>query len=162
MKATHPILFREVQRFRDVAWVMVLVFGIAALQWWVFLTQVSGAGGSLVVTLPTWLLFGVGLPAFFLWLRLEVTVYPDAVVIRFAPFVHRAIGKLEIAGVESMVYRPLGDFGGWGVRGWGGRVAYNVRGNEGVELTLVDGRRVVIGSRRAGELAAAIGSLTRG
>ena len=157
MKATHPILFREVQRFRDVAWVMTLVFGIAALQWWLFLSQALDGGGQMILFAPYWLLFGIGLPALFLWLRLEVTVYPDSVVIRFAPFVNRAIPKLDITGVEAVVYRPLGDFGGWGIRGWGGRVAYNVRGNEGVELTLFDGRRVLIGSRHADALAAAIG-----
>ena len=42
MKATHPVLFREVQRFRDVWWVMALVFGVAALQWYIFLGQIIG------------------------------------------------------------------------------------------------------------------------
>ena len=46
--------------------------------------------------------------------------------------------------------------GGWGFR-WGssGR-AYNLRGNRGVQLTLADGGRLLLGSQRADELAAAI------
>jgi hypothetical protein len=38
-------------------------------------------------------------------------------------------------------------------------VAYNVRGDQGVELTLRDGRRVLIGTQRATELAAAIAGI---
>ena len=35
-------------------------------------------------------------------------------------------------------------------------VAYNVSGDKGVELTLADGRKVMIGSQKAEELALAI------
>ncbi len=164
MKATHPVLFHEVQRFRDVWWVMVLVFGVAATQWYALLSRLMAASwGSDILGLALlflfWLLFGVGLPLLFLVLRLEIAVYPQAVTIRFAPLLQRVIPKLEIAWVEPRQYWPLGEFGGWGVRGFGGRIAYNVRGNHCVELTLVDGRRVLIGSRRAVELAAAISSI---
>ena len=165
MKATHPLLFREVQRFRDVWWVMALVFGVAALQWYIFLGQivvgapVGNNPASDGVVLFVWLLAGVGLPVLFLLLRLEVEVSPNAVTIRFAPLFIRVIDQREIAGAEPVTYRPLGEFGGWGVRGWGARVAYNVRGNQGVELTLTDGRRVLIGTRRATDLAAAIAAI---
>ena len=51
---------------------------------------------------------------------------------------------------------PIREYGGWGIRGFRSKRAYNVTGDRGVELTLVDGRKVGIGSRRAGELADAI------
>jgi hypothetical protein len=165
VKATYPVLFREVQRFRDVWWIMTLVFGIAAIQWWIFLGQIVGGApmGNRPapdgVVLLIWLLFGIGLPVLFLLLRLEVEVTPDGVTIRFAPLFVRLIDRRDIAGAEPLTYRPLGEFGGWGVRGWGGRVAYNVRGDQGVELTLRDGRRVLIGTQRATELAAAIAGI---
>ncbi len=165
MKATHPVLFREVQRFRDVWWVMTLVFGLAALQWWLLLAQllsgqpVGNNPAPAAVLFLNWLLFGVGLPVFFLLLRLEVEVTPNAVLIRYAPLFARQIARNDIAGVEALTYGPLREFGGWGIRGWGGRVAYNVRGNQGVELTLADGRRVLIGTQRAIDLAAAIASI---
>ncbi len=65
MKATHPLLFREVQRFRDVWWVMALVFGVAALQWYIFLGQIVGGAPvgnnpassmhlNRIVPLPLW------------------------------------------------------------------------------------------------------------
>lgn len=155
-------LFREVQRWRDVWWVMVLVFGLAALQWWIAIMQivrgvpVGNNPASNGLTIVIWLIFGVGFPLFFLWLKMVVEVVPAGVVIQYLPFVNRQIPIGEIALVEPRVYHPLGEFGGWGVRGFGNRVAYNVRGNSGVELTLIDGRRILIGTQRAADLAGAI------
>ena len=157
-----PVLFREVQRFREVWWVMALVLGLSGLQWWMAWQQlvrgvpVGNNPGSNLMVFTFWLIFGIGFPLFFWFLRLEVEVYPDAVTIRYVPLTRRVIPKVEIARVEPRHYSPLGEFGGWGIRGWGGRIAYNVRGKEGVELTLTDGRVVLIGSQRAAELGMAI------
>lgn len=56
--------------------------------------------------------------------------------------------------MQARTYRPLREYGGWGIR-WGGkgRMAYNVSGSEGVEVELLDGRTVMVGSRRPDELA---------
>lgn len=159
---TRNFLFREVQRWRDVPWVMVLVFGLAAAQWWFFFEQivrgipVGNNPGSDTLVIIIWLVFGVGFPLFFLWLQMVVEVVPGEVIILYRPFVSRRIPIGDIARVEPRVYRPLGEYGGWGIRGLGGRVAYNVSGNTGVELTLVDGRHVMIGTQKAAELAGAI------
>jgi hypothetical protein len=154
-------LFREEQRFRDVWWVMLLVFGLAALQWGIAIQQLlfgrpvgnNPAPDGMVVVL--WLVFGVGFPLFFLRLGMVVTVYDDRVDIRYTPLFHRVIPKQTITRAVARTYSPLREFGGWGVRGWGGRVAYNVRGDRGVELTLTDGRVVLLGSQQPEALAAA-------
>lgn len=156
------LLFHEDQKWRDVWWVMALVFGLAVLPWWIFFmqivrgVQVGNNPGSDAVVVIIWLIFGIGFPVFFLWLHMVVEVWSEAILIQYHPFVSRRIQLREIAGVEMRVYRPLGEFGGWGVRGWGDHVAYNVSGNTGVELTLIDGRSILIGSKRADELAGAI------
>jgi len=162
MTAYAQPLFREEQRFRDVWWIMLLVFGLAALQWAIAIQQlilgqvVGNNPAPDGILLLFWLIFGVGLPLLFWRLRLVVSVYADKVDIRFAPFVHRVIPKPEIARARPLDYDPLRDFGGWGIRGWGGRVAYNVRGSRGVELTLTDGRVVILGSQSPEALAQAI------
>jgi hypothetical protein len=49
------------------------------------------------------------------------------------------------------------EYGGWGIKGWSFKsVAYNISGDRGVQLTLRDGRRIMLGSRRPDELAQAI------
>ena len=53
-------------------------------------------------------------------------------------------------------YRPLIDYGGWGVRLGMGGWAYTTGGNEGVKLRLRRGIPVLIGSERSRELEAAI------
>jgi len=96
------------------------------------------------------------MPAFFLYLRLIVTVTGEAIEIRYRPITRRTILIPEVTHVEARTYSPMREYAGWGVRGWGGRIAYSVSGNRGVELTLIDDQILMIGSRRADELAGAI------
>jgi hypothetical protein len=48
------------------------------------------------------------------------------------------------------------EFDGWGVRHGASGVAYTAHGSHGVDLTLTDGRHVLIGSQDPGALAEAI------
>jgi len=98
--------------------------------------------------------------ALFWYARLDVEVNASDLAIRFRPF-HlkpRRIPLHNIADARARQYSALGEYGGWGIRigfhGW----AYNVSGDDGVQLTLADGRRILIGSRRSSELEAAIRS----
>lgn len=164
MKGSEPgiVLFREDQHMRDVVWVMVLVLGIAALNWTIFIEQVilgrpvGNNPGSDLMVVVVWILFGWLFPLFFLRLRLRVEVLPGLLRIDYGLLSRRAIPLGEVATVKPVTYYPIRQWGGWGLRGWGGRVAYNVRGNRGVELELVDGRTILIGSQRPEELALAI------
>jgi len=102
--------------------------------------------------------FFVIVVALWFWMRLDVWVDDRAVTIWFRPFVRRIFPLDDIVTAEARRYRPMREYGGWGIRyGLGGRRAYNARGDEGVELKLADGRSIMIGSQRAAELEAAIG-----
>lgn len=155
-------LFVEVQHMRSVWWVMVLIAGVAALSWWGFIQQIvlgqpwgTNPGPDWMVWLM-WLLMGIGFPIAFWIMRLEVSVYPTHVGIRYVPMLSREIAMDEISAVVARDYKALREYGGWGVRGLGSKRAYNVKGNAGVELTLSEGRKVMLGSQRAPELALAI------
>ena len=59
--------------------------------------------------------------------------------------------------LEVVSYRPLADYGGWGIRsGRDGERVLNARGNRGVRLDLADGSRLLIGSQRPEALALAL------
>ena len=74
----------------------------------------------------------------------------------------RVIPIAEVAKVEARKYNALKEYGGWGIKGWSGKkMAYNVKGSWGVELTLKDGRRVLIGTQKPQELAAAVEGLIK-
>jgi len=90
-------------------------------------------------------------------MRTEVT--SEGVRVRFGYFVPlyvRTIRLEDIDTVEAVTYRPIADYGGWGIRGLPGRIALNARGDRGVLLTLLRGGTVLIGSQRPEELAASI------
>jgi Family of unknown function (DUF6141) len=158
-----PSLYHETQRFHQ-TWLWVLVGGVAALAWWAFVRQVVQGhefGNDSSPDWAAWLLLlfiGIGLPGLFLYLRLVLEVTPEQIVIRFRPLHTRVIPLSEVREFEVRHYSAVKEYGGWGIKGWSrAKVAYNVSGNEGVELTLQDGRRVMLGSQRASELAEAIG-----
>ena len=84
-------------------------------------------------------------------------VRPSRVDIRYRPLVNRSIAVSDIEQVKARTYKPIQEYGGWGIRGWPGqRIAYNVSGDQGVELLLRDGRSVMIGSQQPETLALAI------
>ena len=80
---------------------------------------------------------------------LDTEVRDCGVCIRFRPFHRkwRIFGFDNIMEAEACTYRPLKDYGGWGIRyGFKGK-AYNVSGNKGVMLVFSDQKNVLIGSR---------------
>lgn len=91
-------------------------------------------------------------------MRLSTTVIGDGIRIKGLWFINRMIRFDEIETAEMREYKPLVEYGGWGYRIGPAGKAYNAQGNEGVQLTLKDGKRVLIGSQRATELAHVISS----
>lgn len=161
MPILPPTTFHEEQRFRQ-PWIWALVLGIAALQWWAWVQQIvlgrpfgDNPGPDWMVWLFL-ILFGVGLPLLFVVLRLVVEVRDNGIWLRFFPLTKRSIPFEEIRQVEAVDYKPIRQYGGWGIRGLGSNRAYNVRGSQGVRLYLRNGDELVIGSQRPQALALAI------
>jgi len=155
--------FKEVQRFRQ-PWLWVLVGAMVLVDVWAMVQQLvfgipfgnrpmSDAAFSIVGPL-----IAVGLPLFLALPVLRTRVDAGVVTLQFWPF-HlrpRRIPLDTVVGCEVRRYGFL-NYGGWGIRLGGLReTAYLVSGSKGVRLHLADGRRVMIGSQRAEELAAVI------
>ena len=62
------------------------------------------------------------------------------------PIIRRRVPFEEILSTESVRYRPVVEFGGWGVRGRGKRKAWTARGDRAVALELTGGRQLLVGS----------------
>ena len=79
---------------------------------------------------------------------LTVLVQESRIVLHLGrtPLVRKVVPFGDIASMQTITYRPLIEFGGWGVRGLGDRRAWTARGNKAVELTLTDGNELLIGS----------------
>lgn len=102
--------------------------------------------------------FGSLFAGWFLTLRLYTEVADRQLRVRLWPFVNRKIPFERIQTAEVRQYRPIREYGGWGVRySWRHGKAYNARGNRGVQLVLNDGEKVLVGSQMPEELLAALG-----
>ncbi len=160
--------FREVQRFRQ-PWIwcpllascglVVGLFGYGMVQQLVIGKPwgdrpMSDIGLSITFVLA--LAFVGGLIWLFWSMQLLVEVRSEELFIHFKPLKSRIVPYDQITHVEACRYRPIVQYGGWGLRrgrkGW----AFNVSGNEGVRLDFPDGTHLLIGSRRPAEMAAAI------
>jgi hypothetical protein len=94
---------------------------------------------------------------------LTTEVRPSGLFVRYFPF-HTRFQQIPLDGIrscEARTYRPIREYGGWGIRMGVGKKAYNVSGNRGVELAYEAGRKLLIGSKKAEQLAAAIDSIRR-
>ena len=88
--------------------------------------------------------------------RLNAEVRSDGLYVRFFPRKWKPIPYESIASFQARTYKAIREYGGWGIR-WGREgKAYIVSGNEGLQLLLNDGRKVLIGSQRPQELEAAV------
>ncbi|SEP86101.1 DUF6141 family protein [Natrinema salaciae] len=140
---TPEVAFREVQRFR---------------QWWLW--ALLGLVGlvSVVAGGPVGVLTIAAIVVFFWSLRLVTEVRTDGLYVRFVPL-HRSFRRVPwdaIDSVESVTYRPLREYGGWGIRWRPSTIAFNVSGSRGVYVTRPDDRDLLVGSHRPDELATAI------
>lgn len=162
--------FQETQRFRQQwLWLIVIVAllpSVGAMGYGVWRQVILGkpfgdrpaSNLSLLFAFALVLVVAAVLIAVLWSARLDVSVDDREVLIRFRPF-HikgRSIALGEIAEARARKYRPIAEYGGWGVRMGFGGMAYNVSGNEGVQLVLTNGKRILIGSQRSGQLEAAI------
>jgi hypothetical protein len=84
------------------------------------------------------------------------TVSTDAVTVRFGFLYRTRIPIAEVRQAEAVEYRPVVEYGGWGIRGFGKKRALNSRGNRGVLLTKQDGSTIMIGSQKPRELLDAL------
>jgi hypothetical protein len=107
-------------------------------------------------------LFAVMVAAFWVLLgRLQVQVTRSELVVGFGhvPLIRKRIPFANISGVEPVEYRPIVEFGGWGIRfGSGGKRAWTIRGNRAVRLRLKDGKQLYVGSQMPERLAERIRS----
>ncbi len=160
--------FREVQGFRQWwLWTLLLVSALGTVGlfgYGIYVQLIEGTpwgdrpmsdGGLLATGIGTAVLV-VGMVALILSARLITEVRSDGLYIRFFPFRWKPIPYETVASYQTRTYRAIREYGGRGIR-WGREgKAYIVDGNEGLQLLLTDGRKVLIGSRRPQELEAAV------
>jgi hypothetical protein len=86
----------------------------------------------------------------FVYLKLKTRIDEKAIQIKFTLFMlkPKEIKWREIKSVTFYKYTSIFEFGGWGYRKnlLNGRVVYNVYGNRGIKIVLLNNKTIVVGS----------------
>ncbi|MCX6638617.1 MAG: DUF6141 family protein [Acidobacteria bacterium] len=155
------IHYREVQRFRQL-WLWALLAPVPVLFGWGLIQQIVLGKPWGSKPMPDLALMAVAaitllFPIWFWNMRLVIEVRDQTLEFIFLLLWRRRRIPLDrIERAEPVTYRPIREYGGWGIRlgrdGW----CYNVRGDRGVRLELEGGEKLLLGSQAPEELARAI------
>ena len=156
------VYFTETQRMKF-WWVWLIVAAAAGFAWWTFVQGVifgQPVGDNPPPYWAYWLILafaGIGLPWLIYALRMTTTVSRELLVVRYWPFVTRKIPVGEIGSFAACqcppdprlrrLGNPLGRKRG---------MAYSMYGNEGVQLELHNGHKILVGSQQAAQLETAM------
>ena len=96
----------------------------------------------------------------FLLFRLDTQITAIGIYVRFFPvhFKYQQFLWSEMEQVYVRKYSPISEFGGWGLRyglGNSGK-AYNISGNQGIQIIFKNGKKLLIGTNKPEEAAAAL------
>jgi hypothetical protein len=157
----RPIVFREVQRFplRRIALALASppCFLLGLLIWQVVLGHTWGKhpmsnGDVIGWTAFLWLIY-----LRLITVRLVTEVRPGELIVRMRGLWRlRRVPLDQIQSVETIKHDIARDYGGYGIRSTREGKAYVAGGGRGVRVTLDKGEKLVVGSQRPDELAAAI------
>lgn len=146
--------------FLIVMWAACLV-GVASMSWGVYSQEMldrpfgnnPGPTWILVGSAGLFLLIPLGITVF--GCRLDVCVWNDRVTAAFGPLTlfRKTVAYGDIHAVDAVTYRPICDFGGWGIRFRPGRTAWTIRGNRAVCMSLASGKDFYVGTRFPHRLA---------
>ena len=157
------VIFQEKQYFRQV-WMWLIMgipfFIVVSLFVMKFILQrpLGEEGASDIGLVIMALVLTVLILLFMFTVYLKTEVRPDGLYVRFFPlhFSDKHIPSENIENYYVRTYKPIREYGGWGIRYGRKGKAYNVSGNRGLQLEFSDGKKLLIGSQCSEELAAAL------
>jgi hypothetical protein len=151
--------FAEIQRFRQ-TWLWVVFAFLSGGFLSIVIGQMLGKGIFTNLLFPNPALILMGCIIFLLILlfyksSLSVKINRNGIYYRFMPF-HWYYQKISWKDVEKVYvrrYDALTEYGsGWGIKFGSAGKAYIVSGNYGLQIDLVDDRRILLGTKRPVEL----------
>lgn len=152
------VVFSETQHFRQI-WLWLIVLGVN--------------GFSIYIAIQTWMSKGTlaavyvalaasALSVLAIWImRLDTYITEDGIYVRLYPFQFRykCFPWNKITRFYVRQYSPISEYGGWGIRGFGKNKAYNASGDQGLQLEMEDGARILIGTNQPRKLTVTLQEL---
>lgn len=156
----EEILFREKQKFTQ-WWLWLILVGVNGFFLFGIFWQIIGGqkfgnkpmsdAGLVMATF-----FTIILTLLLINFRLETVIKNDGIYVRFFPlhikFKHYTWENLTKSYVRK--YSAILEYGGWGLKIgiFGKGTAYNVSGEEGLQLDFADKKRLLIGTKKPDQL----------
>ena len=151
----EKIFYKEEQKFNQ-AWVW-LILVLFLIPFFIVGNQLlelikADSDDYLTLSLVLFVLLVSSIPVIWLFVKMKlvVEIRKDGIWYKFPPLLNKwkSINKTEIESFEVRKYKPVLEYGGWGIKGKFKSKAYNVSGNIGLQLYLKNGRKVLFGTQR--------------
>ncbi len=148
------IEFKEVQKFTQWwLWLILIPIGflpIIGIHKQIILGEPFGDNPMSDFGLVIFAIFIFSLLGLFILMKLKTTIDTDKIEMSFFPFVKKTSKWTEVKKAEVVNY---GFVGGWGIRLWTKYgTAYNIRGNKGLAIELLNGKKYLIGTQKETEM----------
>lgn len=145
-------IFTEEQRFTQ-WWLWLILLGIDAIFVYGFIQQFilkvqfgDNPMPNLVFILT--ILLMAAITVWFILLKLITRIDEEGIHYQFYCFTkQKFISWNDIESVKTITYRPILDYGGWGIKG----NAYTTKGNKGIKIYLKSGKSMLIGTQKPNE-----------
>ena len=133
--------FYEIQQFRAI-WVWAIIF----ISLYALILTIIGIASILLSII----LVSIGFGFFWLFYRMYLltVIKEDGIQIKFFPFTDFMIPFNKINDYKIKEYRPIIDYGGWGIRFNKSGKAYTVSGKIGLQIDLSNGKSILIGTQK--------------
>jgi len=152
-------VYREVQYIRR-HWLVLTLVGISVGGLFLIIRhrQMNQSLGAFFdMTMGVSVLLTVLLAVWFMKARLVTEVRQDGLFVHYEwLWKPKEISYAEIASVEAFTYRPIRDYGGWGIRRGKGEYMWNAYGDRAVRLHFKSGVAFSLGSETPEKLVGAI------
>lgn len=148
-------IFYEIQQFRQIwIWLIILIIVIV-----LYIPIISGVLNIFLSII--FFLFGFGFIWLFYSMKLVTEVKEAGIQITFTPFTNFIIPFNEIKNLEIREYRPILEYGGWGIRFNRTGKAYTVSGKIGLQVELFNGKKILIGTEKSNDLLKSLDNLIK-
>jgi hypothetical protein len=151
-------IFKEEQRFKQ-TWLKVLL-AISIVVPVIVVTKEYLAENSKITTNEFVLtLIGIAVSiAFIFFFKLKTRIDEKGIYYQFAPFhfKFKIVEWSEIKKVNVRTYDPIGEYGGWGLKGgfpWDKEKGkcVNISGDIGIQIEFKNGKKLLIGTQKKEE-----------
>ena len=143
-------IFYEIQQFRQ-KWIWTILLIVLFV---LFLPIISGIVSILLGVIL--ILTGFCFIWLFYSMKLITEIKGDSIHPKILPFTTQIIPFSEIIKYEIRQYRPIIEYGGWGIRFNKSGKAYTVSGNIGIQIQMSTGKGILIGTQQPNEFLQAM------